>query len=547
MKIRSLLLLAGLLAAGGCTLLGDFSTTQCSTDGDCARLGPAFAGRVCSAGQCVPKNGDAGADGEAGGAQCDNATCTAEKGHSGFCSAGNCQSLETQDCPVVAGDVGAANPVYLGFFAYLRPQVPGSSPAALNIEMAVKEINDSGGLHFVGGARRVVAVICNKADPAKIEPSARWLMDTVRVPAIVGQMETAELKKLVPLAREKDVLLLASLANDDTLTASHLDDGGLLWHSIGDMTALAPAYKSALSWVEQRVRAGGATGDLRVMTLTSDAYETSKLAESATPLLRWNGKNIEQNGANYQARKIDSLYQKPSASYATAIADVLAFKPHVLIGFAGDELALEIIQKLESTWPVGVPRTHYIASPLNRYNTQLYDLARANPMSFRSRFIGVDFAGDKDIYTTYRERFRETFPSAVGWEGFHHLYDSVYAVAFAALAAGNTPELRGKDLARGMKKLTEGEEIAVGIKNPRDPSDKNPFNSGTSVLGRGQPILLLGTSGAFAWDFGSGSRVSTRASIYCIDKTPLGTTEFRWNVLQHDPTSGQLEGTFDCQ
>jgi hypothetical protein len=550
MKIRSLFLLTGLLAAGGCTLLGDFSTTQCQTDGDCLKLGPAFEGRVCSAGQCVKRESEGGIDGQAGeGGRCENATCVAElKDSPAMCgSAGNCQSLESTDCPVVWGDYRAANPVYLGFFAYLRSDLPAGSPAALNIKLAVDEINASGGLRFSSAARPVVAVVCNKADPTRVEPAARWLMETVRVPAIIGQVQTAELKKLVPMAREKDVMLLASMANDDTLTSPDLDDGGLLWHSIGDMTALAPAYKGALSWTEQRVRAGGVTGDVRVAALTASTYETQKLADQAKPLLRWNGnKSAAENAAHFMSRSIDSLYDKPGASYASVVADLVAWRPHVVIGFAGDEFALEIIQRTETTWPAGIARPHYIASPLNRYNTQLYEIARVNPVGFRSRFIGLDFSGDSRIYTSYKERFHAAFPAAVGWEGFHYLYDSVYTVAFAALGAGNPPELRGKDLARGMTKLTSGQEIVVGTKNPRDPSDTNPFLAGTSVLGRGLPIGLLGTSGAFAWDFGSGSRLMSKASIFCIDKTANGT-EFRWNVLEHNPASGELEGTFDCQ
>lgn len=578
-KLRPrLLLLAATTASVGCNAFLNLDTAQCTKTTDCAALGPSFSNTVCQAGSCViavstggssateitdPGVGGSGSvsgsgepdAGTTGGAPATttatgcttNADCvSAHLGEPYACltPGKDCVQLKTEACPLVFGDFQHENAVYFGAFLNVPATSPLSQMSTLNVRLAVDEFNGSvGGLPGgpLGKLRPLVAVVCRN-DQTLIEDGAAHLIDDLGVPAVLSHL-SSELNKrfFVDHAIDKQILVMNPGFADNTLTSLSTD--GLFWHVIGDIRDVGPAYVPLLARVESYL---AATEPLRVAMLVSKRYVEQSIAETITPSLRFNGKSVTENGADFFSASVTALADDPTTDYAPVVASLLEFRPHVVIAITREEFVSKILPALEGGWTSAAKdqvRPFYIlptalSGNLDLLNYVGLDSGDNTSEAKRKRFVGVAPASAEDLtlYDQFMVRFRTANPYFQNPGGFENFYDAVYLLADAMFAAGSVAKLSGPDIARGMQRVIAG-NVSIDI-GPMTIAD------GFSALAAGGNIRLNGTMGPADFDPGTGSRRGN-GSVYCIQRSG-SKLSFAYDVLRNDKSTQTLSGTFPC-
>jgi branched-chain amino acid transport system substrate-binding protein len=558
---RTVLSLTLPFTIAGCNYFLDLDTSQCSVTSDCQALGAAFEGTVCVAGSCVANQLSAGAsgvrepaadEGGAGGAPSSggctsNADCVAanmDEPYACLVPGEECVPLKTEECPLVFGDYLHDNAVYFGAFLNVPATSPLSQMSTLNVRLAVDEFNGSvGGLPggTLGKLRPLVGVICRN-DSSLIEAGAAHLIDELHVPAILSHLASADNKRFfVDHALDEQILVVNPGFADNSLTA--LSNGGLFWHVIGDVRDVGPAYVPLLARIETHL---AKTEPLRVALLVSKRYTEESIANTITPILRFNGKSVIENGADFFSVSVPALADEPNADYAAVNQSLLAFRPHVVLALTREEFVYKILPAVEGGWSSAAPgqsRPFYVlpnslSGNLDLLNYVGLDSGANTSEMKRKRFIGVAPASAEDLtlYNQFLVRFRTAYPRFESPGGFENFYDAVYLLANAMFAAGSVPALTGPDIARGMQRIIGGNlPIDVG---PTTIAD------GFAALAAGGNIRLNGTMGPADFDPGVGARRSN-GSVYCIQRTGPQLS-FAYDVLRYDRSKASLRGEFPC-
>lgn len=551
-------LLATPLLIAACNVFLDLETTQCKTTGDCKTLGSAFQDSVCVAGSCVSQSSSGSSTGnpqEEGGNG--NPSTTSGCTSTADCVAQNlgepyaclvpgeeCVPLKSEECPLVFGDYQHNNAVYFGAFLNVPASSPLSQMSTLNVQLAVDEFNGSvGGLPGgpLGKLRPLVGVVCRN-DPALVDAGATHLIDTLHVPAVLSHLASADNKLFfVNHAVDKSVLVMNPGFADNSLTS--LSTQGLFWHVIGDIRDVAPAYVPLLSRVETFL---AKTEPLRVAMLVSKRYAEQSIAETITPLLRFNGKSVIDNGSNFFSASVTALSDDPNADYSSVNQALLAFKPHVVIAITREEFVYKIMPTIEGAWTAAAPgqgRPFYLvpnalSGNLDLLNYVGLDSGTNTSENKRQRVVGVApaSADDLTLYNSFLVRFRTAYPRFANPGGFENFYDAVYLLANAMFAAGSVPSLTGPDIARGMQRITSG-NLAIDV-GPTTIAD------GFSALAAGGSIRLNGTMGPADFDPGLGARRGN-GSVYCIQRSGPQLS-FVYDVLRYDRSNKTLSGEFPC-
>ncbi|HEY2515392.1 MAG TPA: hypothetical protein VGI39_31205 [Polyangiaceae bacterium] len=574
-RIHSALSAIALLSlCGGCTALLHLDDTQCHTNADCEARGPAFQGMVCLATSCVqpsvvssgdgglpsPSNSSGGMDAGTGGSDTgapdsadaggcvSNTQCVADNlGEPYAClkKGDPCVALKTEECPIVMGNYNDDNALYVGAFLNLPAASPLSQMSALNVQLAVNEINGSvGGLPGgpLGKLRPLATVACRN-DPTLLDAAAAHLMNDVHAPGVIANLASADLKNFfVNYALPNSAFVINPGFADNTLTS--LTTAGLLWHVIGDIRDVAPAYRPLVTRTETYLRAGGATGDLKVAMLVTNRYAEQSIADTVTPLLQWNGKSVTDNGSNFFTTSVPSLTDTPNADYSTINSSIVSFQPDIIISIAREELVYKIMPVVEASWPAGARRPMYILPNAVSGNLDLLkylgiDDTNDSSETKRTRQVGVAPASalDTTMYDQFMIRFRTANPQFQNAGGFENFYDSAYLLAYAMYGAGSVPALTGPDIARGMQKTVTGSTV-VDI-GPTHLAD------GFAALAAGGSISMNGTMGPSSdFDPGVGARRGN-GSVYCVNRAS-GALSFLYDVLRYDTTNAVLHGTFPC-
>jgi branched-chain amino acid transport system substrate-binding protein len=416
--------------------------------------------------------------------------------------------------------------------------------STLNVRLAVDEFNGSvGGLPGgpLGKLRPLVAVVCRN-DLSLVEVGAKHLLEEVGVPAVISHLPSAENKRFfVEQALDKQVLVVNPGFSDNTLTA--VSTNGLLWHMIGDVRDVGPAYVPLLERIEGHL---ARSEPLRVAMLVSKRYAEESIANTITPALKFNGKTVTENGSNFFTASVTALADNPSADYASVTAELLKFRPHVVIAITREELVSKILPVVEGAWSTAAPgqaRPFYVlptslSGNLDLLNYVSVDSDGDTSEGKRMRFAGIApaSAADMTLYEQFLVRFRTVYPFFANPGGFENFYDSVYFLANAMFAAGSVPKLTGADIARGMQRVIDGNmSINVG---PMSIAD------GFSALAAGGEIRLVGTMGPADFDPGLGARRGN-GSVFCIQRTERQLS-FAYDVLRYDQTAKTLNGEFSC-
>jgi hypothetical protein len=580
------------LSSGGCSVLFHVDDTQCATTQDCLVRGPAFASTVCQQGSCIPFEAgpgpgtDAGTDaGAEAGAEagvdaapaCATfADCPMPGGtHPEVtCSPDThtCLQLTTDECPFALGDYQYAKgiaPIVVGAFATF-PANPTDHPSYRNYALAISEFTSETGIPAVAGntntLRMPVAVLCND-DTSQVSIAMNHLVDDVHVPAVVAALDSADLKVMFSnygFQTNANLFVVNPFGADSTLTA--LARGQQFWHMLGTPNDMAPAYRALIPRIETYLRntapwSLGAAGTMRVATVTANATVLTDLAGAvATQPITWNnggGQFSQTKTLSFDPETLSgsTLNGTPTTSIdvSTAVNDIIAFQPQVVISFASEEF-VTLLQTLELQWTSGPPPL-YVLSAYNADSTALLTWVGVGPESEqrRSRISGINFASTTQtrVLNAYLSRFLQA-GNPVSAEGSENYYDAMYfavdSLVGAASAASPGGPLTGTELGGGMLRL---------IAPAGTPYDMGPADMGnvfSTLDATNTNVSLTGALGSPVFNTQTGARVG-EGDVYCVTITPPTdagppTTTFTPDVLRLSPSpdggSPVLAGDASC-
>ena len=550
----------GIGAVGSCLVVSPLHDPPEHEPGPSGGTGAQSQGGQAGAGDTGSVGGTSGTGGSAGSGGADPDACTSNEqcvelggGEPYRCrpSDQRCAALKTNECPLAYGDAADPNAIFFGAFAPLRDDRPELNTLVWSHRLALDELSGDnvGGLPGgPGGARRpLVMIVCNN-ESSVVEEAVRHLDEDVEVPAILATLLPGDLRRVFELPRERQLFFLSPVAATRTLV--DYDDDDLIWAMLGQPSDLAPAYSQLLGLLEDYIhneRPDTETRPLKVVLVTTTDAFNDELKNFVEPALRFNNTSAttNRNNGNYLSISVDHEAPVP----AETAAEIFEFGPDIVISVAGEPFSQVngIAQIIELDWDRFVfdkERPFYILSPFNAGNLDpIQDLieveawgdTQIDPFAYR-RFVGVSVAGaaNRTLQNEYASRLLTRFEDALTDTG--NYYDATYFLAYAMYGAGSVDPLTGPDIARGMRRLLEGQQHSVG------PVD---IAAVFEALGSdGVTIALDGTLGPPDFDTESGIKYSV-GSVFCFaDNEPIAT--LHTDVLRYNRVGGNFEGEFPC-
>jgi hypothetical protein len=557
--------LAGLaaVAAVGCLWLYPIQRDDTNSSNTATGMGVSTtsAGAAGTAGTSVMTENEAG--------QCITNEDCGDPSMTYICRAHKCVALKSEDCLVLLGKWNDPNAFIFGAYAYYNPNNPAMSQPIYNYDLAIKELNDPGGLPDInalndagglldgGGTRHpLAAVVCNN-DPAKASDPNFYrgtllhLIDDIGVSAIIADLPPKDLMNAFDTTRMegKSVFLLSpGAATSDLLK---LPDDGLVWNMIGPPSDLAEGYADLVGRIEKYVQShtDAGTTPLRVAAVVkddpNDAHHQlwTELWGAVKPQLKINGFAVtdNRNAANYREFSIDA--NKDGGAPEAVGNAVNDFVPHIVISMVGDDftkrglltdhsegVAQSIVTQVNGNvspreW-VQHEYPFFILSPINVVSTTELNqlLTSSTGVAFKvlyERLLGINVGGadDRDVLNDYTTRLRNFNKDAV--DGLENYYDSIYYLAYAVYAEGVEP-IDGPKINKGMSQLNTGKREKVGPDGIE--AVFRDLKTGT--------IQLSGAGGS-KFDTQTGAR-KDKAGIFCFHDVN-GTPNARYPAEIFDP------------
>lgn len=458
-----------------------------------------------------------------------------------------CVRLKNEACPIVVGDAASPNAIYFGAFATLDPAAPEENSIIWAHALALDELSGDNQVGLPDGpkgvSRPLVMVVCDNTDDT-VEPGVRHLVEDLEVPAMIATLKPGDLRRAYETY--PDVFYLSPVSVTAPVAAEK--DDGHIWNLLGQPSDLAPTYVELLKLSEANVRHthGIADGtDVKVaLVTTKDAFD-SELADVLTPVLRFNGKSVLDNGDNFKGFTIGD---KPD--FTDLAAEISAFGPDIIVSAASEQLLMTngLEQTLHGDWEINtfpdkLPLPFYILSPYNAGN--LSELAgriserleRAPTVADQERYVGVSIAAaaNKTLQNAYAIRLGSQFKNAI--KDTAHFYDAVYYLAYAMYGANQPTGLTGSGIAQGMQRLLKGATLNIGPGWITDTFE--------ALSAEGATLHVASTLGPPDFDATTGVR-PVDGSVFCF-KRQNNTASSLIDVLRYDRDAKALTGkAFPC-
>jgi serine/threonine protein kinase/ABC-type branched-subunit amino acid transport system substrate-binding protein len=395
------------------------------------------------------------------------AECTSNRAciaaHSGepwICRAADntCVSLKSEDCSVLAepGDVELDSTVWIGMMLPLTGELAnGFKPAYQAADLARRDFAGTTGV--VGSARRIAVVACD-GDRDR-NRAARHLADDLRVPAVLlGLVGTDNLVGLISNVFEPANVLtmLPHSASPSVTSLPQGPAGRLVWRSTFNTEQLVDTEAALIEQeIEPQWKRKTAGRTTRVAYLHRKDVLLRVLSDHLLSVLRFNGKSVVENGDDFR----EIAFGEGEEAYAAARAEVLDFRPSILIEVSGNDFR-GLIRPLEEEWPPGAPRPTYVL-PYSPYpETWSFIAADAER---RRRFFGMDTVAETIANADFVNHYNETFGDKVTRvTAPNNIYDGFYALAYAIQALGSAPAT-GPSMADELGRLDgPGKTFTVG-------------------------------------------------------------------------------------
>ena len=516
------------------------TTTQCSSEADCVARGSAFADTTCNeAHLCVKVPSDSRICAT-------NQSCVDRLGGPAICRKVDhkCASLVANGCRVFGDSqqISDDNAIVIGNI--VPADVLGTQQEAA-VKLARDTINKGfgGGLPPAtadGAPRPLIVVSCNSefTDP---QGAARHLIKTVHVPALIGgNIASNVLTTANDLAIPSNVVEMTPTVSAPVLSGLVKHD--LIWRLNFSDLLTQPALNPFFAKYLENAGAGRLYADgiakpgepIRVAMMQNGDGSGVFPGEALVKLLKFNdGKSVGDNGSNFLRVNFGNPSDKinnpnPSAKYAAAVAQVVAFKPHVIIHVGGPESINFTAIAVERQWVSlsgGAPRPIHIATTLAWQAPVIDAIATLGPgaADMRKRFFGLQgtpVGFDPAVAAAWASEMVSTFsgdigtePSAIGAPA-RNTYDGIFLLAYAIIANG-TGDLVGTNVAAGLRRVTvpDADSVHVGT---------DELSKGRAALASGAPINLVGVSGRLNFD-PLADRSPGIANIYCLKTIPASS------------------------
>jgi branched-chain amino acid transport system substrate-binding protein len=346
------------------------------------------------------------------------------------------------------------------------------------MRLALDEINQRDG---VAGRRFALAICDNAGEVARLKPQVRWLIDSVRVPALVTSWSSLTLAAVNQTLPRGVLTVTADATSPELAAVPASDEAGvrLLWR-----TAPSDALQGAAL---ARVVAGEGAVQRVGIVYQDDPYGQGQAAVvvRALPRLR---PGLEVRAIQYPFR----------GDVASAVTQLAAWRPQltVLIGFPLDGVRVLNLAARARTLTRAAGHRWFFSDGMKE-PTLFAGLEHPEEID-GSR--GIEPAPGRGAEArSFHSRFQARFlRDAANQTYAAHRYDAVYVLALAAAwAAGldGRGELTGRRLAQGLLHLVAGPRIGL---------TPDTFTAAKARLQRGESIDVEGASGGLDFDRTSG-------------------------------------------
>lgn len=412
--------LAGLLA--GCSALVDTKTTQCRTDTDCAGLEGAepttrCENKVCVARKMCAQHTDCGAD--------------------GYCPTGGvprfCEQLKNEYCtdlypPEALKD---ENVLLLGMLAALSGKEPYGEPHRDGAIAALRDIQFLG-LPPIDGVppRSLAMLICDERNRAA---ATRHLVETLKVPAILGASTSGGTKEAVKVTEPKNVLLLSASATSPELGEVGKMNGDLFWRTVPADDQQMSAIRRLFPLVEKAIRTAAAASvppltipTVRITILWKEDWAGGSLKNAAAAASL--SSSMDFIGYKEEGSRTDA---EIDAEWEMHISTVLMQRPHVIMPFGTTEFVQRALEKIETRWPAGTMRPWYVMPEGSKTKALSTIVERLPSLGLERRVIGTaPGARGGDGWTRFIGSFATNTRIEPG-NLAEFAYDAVYLLTYA--------------------------------------------------------------------------------------------------------------------
>ena len=432
---------------------------------------------------------------------------------------GKCVPLLTKECARVTGDPLDPDSILIG--SILTDEFRHLEPAIL----AVEELDSAvagGGIPRAGnqGRPRPLALLSCTESAADPLPAARHLIDTLRVPAVVGpdiDENALDIVREVIAARSANTVLMSPTSLIDDLGT--LADGQRMWRDVPSGSQLAPLVFMAYVDLEQTLRATKPNLKLGIV-YRDDAFGQNAIAQISERAL-FNGKPlVDPTNAGFV--RIGKYARGDETSIRALLSQYQGDPPDMMLLLGGVEsitdfmkpLELALAAMIETSVPVSKPT--YLLFESNKV-TELLELVDPKkttgvPPDLRSRLWGVGFAptaSAQPVYDSFRLAFANRFGHNPDGTGMGQAYDAIYAFASALAATADEP-VSGASVAAGLTAMSTAAPGAGALRVGR--LDALQILSSFSV---GAMPEVLGTFDELKW-LPNGDFIGGRGEIWCV-------------------------------
>ena len=431
---------------------------------------------------------------------------------------GSCVPLLTDQCTRVTGDPLDEDGILLGSlltqeFRHLEPTI-----------LAVEEIDSAiagGGIPRAGSRgkpRPLVLLSCTESttDPF---PAARHLIETLRVPAVIGpdiDENALDIVRDLIGPGTANTALMSPTSLIDALGA--LADNQLMWRDVPSGAELAQLGLVAYIDVEAGLRATKPDFKLGIV-YRDDAFGQNAIKQISARS-QFNGKPLS-DPTNAAFVRIGKYSRGDQAAVDALLAQYQSDPPDLMLLLGGVESITGFMKPLElalggtsGTGAQGKPT--YLLFESNKV-TELLELVdpRKTPgvrADLRSRLWGTGLAptaAAQPAHDGFQQAFANRFGHNPDGTGMGQAYDAVYAFASALAATASEPP-SGASVAAGLASMSTAAPGAAALPVGRLDALQilNSFSTGSIPI-------VLGTFNELKW-YPNGDYVGGRAEIWCV-------------------------------
>jgi branched-chain amino acid transport system substrate-binding protein len=406
--------------------------------------------------------------------------------------------------------------------------------------VAVREIaNAKNGIpsQTAGGrSRPLVFVPCDQI--GNETAAVAHLVDTLRVPAIIGPQSSGVLKRIQGTTITAHTLLISPSATASDIAT--LKDNNLVWRTAPPDTLQAKAIASVIATkLEGEVRTAvkaAPTDKLKLAVLhKSDSYGTG-LETDLRASVTLNGEPLSSTNPSYKPYDYGDPSVDPeglAAGLPAKAAAVAAQAPHIVIIAGSVEAATKVLPEVEKAWTEPSYRPRYVLTD-GVQTAELVQQATAGKPELAARIIGTAPGTQSPQFFDFRTRYTSRFPDpsvtpdVFGTAG---AYDATYMLVYSIFAAGEQP-LTGELIATGFGRLVDGEAMQLGSEDSK--------NKAFDVLAGGANININGASGPLDFNVATGDAPSD-IQVWCVSSTNTIA-----NTGAFLDAAGTIQGTFKC-